>query len=131
LNVAIVWLSLLLHIRAVPGLDLGRDIGCSDSGSSWFSLVRLSKYWVNILNKVITLMMEAGTSSETSVNYYQSTRRNNPEDSHFHTRRRENFESHIMSSFRCYEGVTKQERLDIAFLYYPTLGMLLPWNIPS
>jgi hypothetical protein len=33
-------------------------------------------------NKQIALMMEAASTSETSVNFYQTTRRNNPEDSH-------------------------------------------------
>jgi hypothetical protein len=33
----------------------------------------------------IALMMEAGSTSETSVNLYQTTSRNNPEDSHLHT----------------------------------------------
>jgi hypothetical protein len=35
-------------------------------------------------------MMEAASTSETSVNFYRTTRRYNPEDSHLHTRRREN-----------------------------------------
>jgi hypothetical protein len=35
------------------------------------------------------LMMEAASTSETSVNFYQTTRRNNPEDSHLRTNRRE------------------------------------------
>jgi hypothetical protein len=39
-------------------------------------------------------MMEAARTSEMSVNFYQATRRNNPEDSHLHTRRRENIKSH-------------------------------------
>jgi hypothetical protein len=34
--------------------------------------------------------MEAVSTSETSVNFYQTTWRNIPEDSHVHTRRREN-----------------------------------------
>jgi hypothetical protein len=34
-------------------------------------------------------------ASETSVNFYQTTRRNNPEDSHLHTRRRENIKSYL------------------------------------
>jgi hypothetical protein len=34
------------------------------------------------------LMMVAGSTSETSVTFYQTSRRNNPEDSHFHTHRR-------------------------------------------
>jgi hypothetical protein len=38
-------------------------------------------------------MMEAASTSETSVNY-ETTRRNNPEDRHLHIRRRENFKSH-------------------------------------
>jgi hypothetical protein len=36
------------------------------------------------------VMMEAAITSETSLNFYQTTRRYNPEDSHLHTRRREN-----------------------------------------
>jgi hypothetical protein len=32
-----------------------------------------------------TLMMEPTSTSETSVNFYQTTRCNNPEDSHLHT----------------------------------------------
>jgi hypothetical protein len=41
--------------------------------------------------------MEAGSNSETTVNFYQTTRRNNPEDSHLHTRRRENLKCHQIS----------------------------------
>jgi hypothetical protein len=33
----------------------------------------------------IALMMEAASTSETSVNFYQTTRHNNPEDSHLDT----------------------------------------------
>jgi hypothetical protein len=35
-------------------------------------------------------MMEAASASETLVNFYQTTRRYNPEDSHLCTHRREN-----------------------------------------
>jgi hypothetical protein len=42
----------------------------------------------------ITLMMEAANTSETSANFYQTIRRNNPEDSDLHTRRLENLKSH-------------------------------------
>jgi hypothetical protein len=41
-------------------------------------------------------MMEAASTSETSVNFYQTTQRNNPEDSHLHTRSRENLKSHLV-----------------------------------
>jgi hypothetical protein len=41
------------------------------------------------------LMMEAVSSSETSVNIYQATRRNILEDSKLHNRRRENLNSHL------------------------------------
>jgi hypothetical protein len=40
------------------------------------------------------LMMEAASTSETSVNFYQTTWSNNPEDSHLHTCCRENLKSH-------------------------------------
>jgi hypothetical protein len=38
--------------------------------------------------------MDAVSTFETSVNFYQTTRRNNPEDSDLHNRRRENLKSH-------------------------------------
>jgi hypothetical protein len=38
----------------------------------------------------IAQTMETERISETSVSFYQTTRCNMPEDSHFHTRRREN-----------------------------------------
>jgi hypothetical protein len=34
--------------------------------------------------RAIDLMMKAASTSGTSVNFYQTTRRNNPEDSHLH-----------------------------------------------
>jgi hypothetical protein len=40
------------------------------------------------------MMMEAVRTSETSVQSNVTTRRYNPEDSKFHTRRRENVKSH-------------------------------------
>jgi hypothetical protein len=43
---------------------------------------------------IIALMMDAANTSETSVNFYQTTRRNIPEDCHLHTRRCENVKSH-------------------------------------
>jgi hypothetical protein len=46
-----------------------------------------------IIRALITLIMAASTS-ETSVNFYQATRRNNQEDSRLHTCRRENLKSH-------------------------------------
>jgi hypothetical protein len=38
----------------------------------------------NVYQTFIALMMEAASTSETSVNFYQTTRHNNPEDSHFY-----------------------------------------------
>jgi hypothetical protein len=51
------------------------------------------------LLKGTALMTEAPSTSETSVNFYHTTLRNNPEDSHLHTRRREN----LKLSY-CYHG---------------------------
>jgi hypothetical protein len=47
---------------------------------------------------LIALMMEAARSSEASVNFYQTTRRYNPEDSHLLTNCRENLKSYICNS---------------------------------
>jgi hypothetical protein len=43
--------------------------------------------------------MEAVSNSEYSVNFYQTARRNNPEDSHLYTFRDENLKSHHEDSF--------------------------------
>jgi hypothetical protein len=40
-------------------------------------------------------MMEAARTSETLVNFYQTKRCYNPEDSHLHTHRRENLKSYL------------------------------------
>jgi hypothetical protein len=47
---------------------------------------------------IIALMMGAANTSETSINFYQTTRRNIPEDSHLHTCRREDLKSHMQKS---------------------------------
>jgi hypothetical protein len=40
--------------------------------------------------------MEAASTSEKSVNFYQTTRPYNPEDSRFHTHSRENLKSYLV-----------------------------------
>jgi uncharacterized membrane protein len=42
---------------------------------------------------VVALMMEAARTSETLENFYQTTQRYNPEDSHLCTHRREHLKS--------------------------------------
>jgi hypothetical protein len=44
-------------------------------------------------------MMEAARTSETLLNFYQTTRRYNPEDRHIRTRRRENLKYYELRSF--------------------------------
>jgi hypothetical protein len=46
-------------------------------------------------------MMEAARTSETLVNFYQTTRRYNPEDSHLRTHRRENLKSYLVNDVNC------------------------------
>jgi hypothetical protein len=47
----------------------------------------------------IALMMEAVHTSETSINFYETTRRNIPEGYHFHSRFRENLKSQCQFLF--------------------------------
>jgi hypothetical protein len=44
--------------------------------------MKMAVFWVVA---PCSLMMEAASASETSVNFYQTIRRNNPEESHFHS----------------------------------------------
>jgi hypothetical protein len=69
-------------------------LGCCavQSGSSLTDVSEV--HAVSII--IIALTMEATSASETLVKFCQSTRRNNPEDSHLHTRRREKLKSYLV-----------------------------------
>jgi hypothetical protein len=66
----------------------------------WWKLTEVSEMlYASIIRAIIVLpmialMMEAGSTSETSINFHQTTRRNIPEDSHLHIRRVDNLKSH-------------------------------------
>jgi mannose/fructose-specific phosphotransferase system component IIA len=61
--------------------------------ATWQNYNDVSEELVAAIN--ITLIMDAVSTSKTSVNFYQTTRRNIAEDSHLHTCRRENLKSHL------------------------------------
>jgi hypothetical protein len=48
---------------------------------------------------IIALMMEAVSTCETSVNFYQTARHYNPDDSHLHARRHGDLKSHATGFF--------------------------------
>jgi hypothetical protein len=48
---------------------------------------------------LIALLLEAASTSETSVNFYETTRRYIPEDSHIPTRRHENLKFHLLFQY--------------------------------
>jgi hypothetical protein len=50
---------------------------------------------VEVHQRFIALMIKAARTSETLVNFNQTTRRYNPEDSHLRTHRRENLKSYL------------------------------------
>jgi hypothetical protein len=58
----------------------------------WVILVDVSEV---LTNYIITLLIEAGCISETSVNMYQTTQINFPENNYRHTLRRENLKSRL------------------------------------
>jgi hypothetical protein len=83
------WVVALCSLEEVYGRF--RDTCCLHHQSDeWLKFTDVSE----IRAAIIALMMEAASSSETSVNFYQTTRGNNLEDSHLHTRRRKNLKSH-------------------------------------
>jgi hypothetical protein len=80
---------------------------------------------------LITLMMEAVCTSETSVNFYETTRRNIPQDCHLHTRLRENLQSNInhlifvMEKF-CVFFEVRTESLNIIWFNFGFKALTIP-----
>jgi hypothetical protein len=60
------------------------------------SLVEVYQYGL-----LIALMMEVRSTSETLVNFYQTTWHYNPEDNHLHTCHRENLKSNLTVIKHC------------------------------
>jgi hypothetical protein len=59
----------------------------------WCKFTEVSEVLAAFIIRAIALI-EAERISEMSVNFYQTTRHNIPEDSHLHTHRREKLKSH-------------------------------------
>jgi hypothetical protein len=62
-------------------------------------------------------MMEAVITSETSVNFNATTRRNIPEDSELHTRRLENLKSFIFHIVKISFVLQISERIFVPFFF--------------
>jgi hypothetical protein len=74
--------------------------GCSSVAN--LVIVMMAVFWVVApCRRAIALMMEAAKTSETLVNFYQITRRYNPEDSNLRTHRRENLKSYFVIVMFC------------------------------
>jgi hypothetical protein len=61
----------------------------------WQKFTDVSEVFAASNITAIALVMEAASISETPADFYQTTRRIIPEDSHLHIRRRENLKSHV------------------------------------
>jgi hypothetical protein len=68
--------------------------------------MKIAVFWVVAPCSAIALMMEAARTSETLVNFYQTTRCYNPEDSNLHTHRRENLKSYLIINNSNYNNRT-------------------------
>jgi hypothetical protein len=87
------------HSNESSGATNGREFedGCPLGYSTVYSGIYLPKFQRSLLppsSGFTTLIMEVISSSETSVNIYQTTWCCIPEDSHLHTCGRENHKSH-------------------------------------
>jgi hypothetical protein len=58
----------------------------------------MAVFWVPA-GSIFRATMEAARTSETLVNFYQTTRRYNPQDSHLRTHRRENLKSYLFQPY--------------------------------
>jgi hypothetical protein len=70
-------------------------------------------------------MMEAARTSETLVNFYQTTRCYNPEDSNLHTHRRENLKSYTVYVASLTEIVVEYQVFERS---YTCVEHVIPYN---
>jgi hypothetical protein len=63
-----------------------------------------------VSREIIALIMEAVSTSETSLNFYRIERRSIPEESSFHTRPRENLKKIPISFYFRNRGSTPERR---------------------
>jgi hypothetical protein len=61
-----------------------------------YNLVEVTNVSELLAASIIALMMEAASTSEMSVNFYQTMWHNNPEGCHLHTHCCENLKSHLV-----------------------------------
>jgi hypothetical protein len=96
----------------VYGRTLIKCTGAEWHDCDWIPLAHDTNQWRDLVNMVLTadicllgccacqillsLMMEAVITSETPVNFYQSTWNNNPIDGYLHTHCREKLKSHTV-----------------------------------
>jgi hypothetical protein len=74
-------------------------------------------------------MVEAARTSETLVNFYQTTRRYNPEDSHLRTHRRENLKSYKeITSFMLYLVPDRCQYLSV-LTFLTSVGMATDYGV--
>jgi hypothetical protein len=110
-------LSLKLERQAIPfALQIFPPPGQRTVAKYYFNLLKPfaqhpTASVIRAMIQAVDLMMEAVSVSETSVNFYQTTRRIISEDSHLHTRRRENLKSHYLT------------KLTVKYWYYPNMNM--------
>jgi dipeptidase len=71
-------------------------------------------------------MMEAARTSETLVNFYQTTRYYNPEDSNLHTHRRENLKSYPKEEVSKYRSEFSIESSPPTGVKTPSNSKLIP-----
>jgi hypothetical protein len=62
----------------------------------------------SVMLRLVVDVSEASNTSKTPVNFYQTTQRNIPEDSHFLSRRRENLKSHLMHGVYCWNDAKRR-----------------------
>jgi hypothetical protein len=75
------------------------------------------------------LLIEAASTSETSVNFYHTTQRNNPEDSHLYTRRRKNLKFHLTYIYWFWSFVSSPQYAFVA--WYLSAGKSLLFTFMS
>jgi hypothetical protein len=96
----------------------------------WWKFTDVTELIAASIIRVTSKPRAPASTSETSVNFYQTTRHNNPQDSHVHTCRRENLKFHGLTLV-CSGRTPKSKEIKASWseIFASSANIIIQWLV--